>query len=123
MVQGYLGGRMTYDQAVGVFDGGELAQSATGASARHVALAKGMSEAAAGRQAFSESGLGCASCHGDLAQGDRGPSLAGGRDVEEFRHVHGHGLFPPQIVSDRDFYAIDAWLATLPRPRRDFAEP
>jgi mono/diheme cytochrome c family protein len=122
-VQGYLGGRMTYHQAVGVFDGGELARSAAGASALHIALAKGMSEAAAGKHAFAESGLGCASCHGDLAQGDRGPSLAGGRDVEEFRHVHGHGLFPSRIVSDRDFYAIDAWLATLPRPRGEFAEP
>lgn len=116
-VQGYIGGRMTYHQAVGVFDGGELSQSAAGASRLNVALATGTSEVAAGRQAFSEAGLGCASCHGDLAQGDRGPSLAGGRDVEEFRHVHGHGLFPPQIVSDRDFAAINAWLRTLPHPR------
>jgi mono/diheme cytochrome c family protein len=36
--------------------------------------------AAAGRRAFAPTGLGCASCHGDLAQGDRGPSLAGGED-------------------------------------------
>jgi mono/diheme cytochrome c family protein len=78
-----------------------------------------MSEAAAGKQAFSESGLGCASCHGDLAQGNRGPSLAGGRELEEFRHVHGHGLFPAKIVTDRDFAAINAWLQTLPRSRRD----
>jgi mono/diheme cytochrome c family protein len=117
-VQGYLGGRMTYHRAVGVFDGGELAQSASGASRLRVALARGMSEVAAGKQAFSESGLGCASCHGDLAEGDRGPSLAGGRELEEFRRVHGHGLFPAKIVTDRDFAAINAWLQTLPRSRR-----
>ena len=34
------------------------------------ALAKGTSPAVAGKAAFSEQGLGCASCHGDLAQGD-----------------------------------------------------
>jgi mono/diheme cytochrome c family protein len=78
-----------------------------------VALANGTSEAQAGRQAFSESGLGCASCHGDQAQGDRGPRLAGGRDVEEFRRVHGKLLFPPSMVSDRDFAAIDAYLRSL----------
>jgi mono/diheme cytochrome c family protein len=114
-VQGYLGGRMTYHHAVGVFDGGELAQSASGATKLNVALANGTSQTDAGKQAFSESGLGCASCHGDLAQGDRGPSLAGGRELEEFRHVHGHGLFPARIVTDRDFAAINAWLQTLSR--------
>lgn len=114
-VQGYVGGRMTYDRAVGVSDGGELAQSAAGAARLDVALADGQSPARAGRAAFSTAGLGCASCHGALAQGDRGPSLAGGRELEEFRAVHGHGLFPPSIVSDRDFAAIDAWLRTLRR--------
>jgi mono/diheme cytochrome c family protein len=69
----------------------------------------------AGRQAFSEMGLGCAACHGDLAQGARGPRLAGGVELEEFRGVHGRGLFPPRIVSDRDFAAIDVWLQTLGR--------
>jgi mono/diheme cytochrome c family protein len=69
--------------------------------------------AQAGKLAFSPSGLGCASCHGALAQGDRGPSLAGGRDLEELRRVHEQGLFPPRIVSDRDFAAIDAYLRTL----------
>lgn len=116
-VQGYLGGRMTYHHAVGVADGGELAQSATGARQLEMALSKGASPATAGRQAFSETGLGCAACHGDLAQGDRGPALAGGRDVEEFRHVHEHGLFPPDVVTDRDFAAINAYLRTLPHPR------
>ena len=111
--QGYLGGRMTYNSAVGVADGGQLAQSASGAKQLDVALAKGMPPAQAGKVAFSQSGLGCASCHGALAQGDRGPSLAGGRDLEEFRRVHEHGLFPPRIVSDRDFAAIDAYLRTL----------
>jgi mono/diheme cytochrome c family protein len=114
-VQGYLGGRMTYDRAVGVADGGELAQTAAGTAQLDVALAKGTDPATAGKQAFSETGLGCASCHGELAKGDRGPALAGGRDLDEFRHVHGHGLFPEQVVTDRDFAAIDAWLRTLPR--------
>ena len=113
--QGYLGGRMTYQQAVGVYDGGQLAQSASGASRLNAALAVGTPDVRAGRQAFSVMGLGCAACHGDQAQGDRGPRLAGGAELEEFRGVHGHGLFPPRIVSDRDFAAIDAWLRTLRR--------
>jgi mono/diheme cytochrome c family protein len=117
-VQGYLGGRMTYDRAVGVADGGELAQTAAGANRLHLALASGTSEAAAGKAAFSAAGLGCASCHGELAQGDRGPGLGGGRDVEEFRRVHAGGLFPPEMVSDRDFAAINAYLRTLPRAAR-----
>jgi uncharacterized membrane protein len=98
-VQGYLGGRMTYHRAVGVYDGGELSQTATGAARLDEALASGTSAAAAGRQAFSTSGLGC--------------------DLEEFRRVHQHGLFPKAVVSDRDFAAINAWLRTLspPRPR------
>lgn len=114
-VQGYLGGRMTYQQAVGVYDGGQLAQSASGASQLNTALAKGVPDVRAGKQAFSEMGLGCAACHGDQAQGERGPRLAGGVELEEFRGVHGHGLFPPRIVSDRDFAAIDAYLKSLGR--------
>jgi mono/diheme cytochrome c family protein len=113
VVQGYLGGRMTYDRGVGIDRGGELAQSAAGAARLDVALARGVAPATAGRAAFSAQGLGCARCHGDQAQGLRGPSLAGGREVEEFRSVHGSGLFPPQIVSDREFAAVDAWLQTL----------
>jgi mono/diheme cytochrome c family protein len=78
----------------------------------------------AGKHAFSTSGLGCASCHGDQAQGQRGPRLAGGVELEEFRHVHANGLFPANVVTDADFAAIEAWLKTLgpssatPRPRR-----
>src|SRR3954453_9860661 len=83
-VQGYLGGRMTYDKGVGVFDGGELAQTAAGASALDAALAKGATPTAAGKTAYSTTGLGCARCHGDLAQGMRGPSLQGGREVADF---------------------------------------
>jgi mono/diheme cytochrome c family protein len=113
--QGYLGGRMTYQQAVGIDAGGQLAQSASGASQLHTALATNVPQVRAGRQAFSEMGLGCAACHGDQAQGERGPRLAGGVELEEFRSVHGSGLFPPRIVSDRDFAAIDAWLKTLGR--------
>jgi uncharacterized membrane protein len=113
--QGYLGGRMTYHHGVGVQDGGEYAQTAVGASRLHLALASGTSPAAAGKMAFAGNGLGCASCHGDQAQGMRGPALAGGKDLGDFRHVHAHGLFPPAVVTDRDFEAIDAWLKTLPR--------
>lgn len=113
VAQGYLGGRMTYDKGVGVFDGGELAQTAAGAAHLNAALAAGRGDVAAGRMAFSAQGLGCARCHGDLAQGLRGPNLQGGREVEDFRRVHGHGLFPRQAVSDRAFAAIDAYLRTL----------
>jgi uncharacterized membrane protein len=113
VVQGYLGGRMTYDRGVGVFDGGEMAQTAAGVSALDVALAKGVAPATAGKLAFSAQALGCARCHGDRAQGQRGPDLAGGRELADFRRVHGHGLFPAKAVSDRDFAAIDAWLKTL----------
>ena len=116
--QGYIGGRMTYQHAVGVFNGGQLSQSATGAQQLEVALARGTAPATAGRQAFSADGLGCALCHGDHAQGLRGPPLAGGVDLADFRGVHQHGLFPPAIVSDRAFAAVDAWLRTLPRRQR-----
>jgi uncharacterized membrane protein len=103
LAQGYIGGRMTYHHGVGVNGGG------------HVARAGGADRVTAGRQAFSTAGLGCAACHGDRAQGLRGPRLAGGVELEEFRHVHADGLFPPQVVTDGDFAAIDAWLRTLPR--------
>jgi uncharacterized membrane protein len=112
-VQGYLGGRMTYEHGVGVEAAGEFAQTATGSSRLQAALAKRTEPAVAGKAAFSRNGLGCASCHGDQAQGMRGPRLAGGRDLEDFRRVHAHGLFPPQVVTDGDFEAINAWLRTL----------
>jgi uncharacterized membrane protein len=114
LTQGYIGGRMTYEHGVGIDAGGQLAQTATGTAQLEVALAKGTPPAQAGRQAFSTDGLGCASCHGDQAQGQRGPRLAGGVKLEDFRHVHAAGLFPPQVVKDADFEAIDAWLKTLP---------
>ena len=113
-IQGYLGGRMTYDRGVGVAAAGEFAQSAHGAKQLELALARGTRPVAAGRMAFAASGLGCASCHGDHAQGLRGPALAGGRDLDAFRRVHGAGLFGPAIVSGRDFRAIDAYLRTIP---------
>jgi mono/diheme cytochrome c family protein len=116
VVQGYLGGRMTYDRGVGVYDAGEHAQTAVGAEELNIALAQGKDMVLAGREAFSAEGLGCATCHGDRAQGERGPTLAGGRDVAEFRSVHQHGLFGPKVVTDRDFAAINAWLKTLGRP-------
>jgi uncharacterized membrane protein len=118
IAQGYLGGRMTYDEGVGVFAGGQLAQSAAGAKRLDVALSKGSSAVDAGKDAFAASGLGCARCHGDLARGGRGPGLAGGIDLTRFRHVHGDGLFPARIVSDDDVGAIDAWLRTLAPSRR-----
>jgi mono/diheme cytochrome c family protein len=116
LVQGYLGGRMTYAQAVGIDEGGQLTQSAVGAERLNLELAQGVPDARAGQEAFGTSGLGCASCHGDQAQGARGPQLAGGVDLARFRRVHEHGLFPKKIVTDRDFAAIDAWLRTL-QPR------
>jgi mono/diheme cytochrome c family protein len=79
----------------------------------------GTALAEAGRQAFSTDGRGCASCHGDQAKGLRGPALAGGVELQEFRSVHGHGLFPPSVVKDADFAAINAWLKTLPDTRRE----
>jgi mono/diheme cytochrome c family protein len=90
------------------------AQTASGAAGISSALARGVDPTQAGRQAYSVAGLGCASCHGDRAQGQRGPRLAGGVDLEDFRRVHAHGLFPPRAVADRDFAASDAWLRTLP---------
>jgi uncharacterized membrane protein len=119
LAQGYLGGRMTYQHGVGIDAAGQFAQSARGAANLEVALARGTAPATAGKQAFSSAGLGCALCHGDHAQGLRGPRLAGGVDLRDFRRVHGNGLFPPKIVSDRDFAAIEAWLETLPGNRRD----
>jgi mono/diheme cytochrome c family protein len=115
LAQGYIGGRMTYQHGVGVDRGGQYAQTARGVAQLEVALASGSDPVSPGRQAFSLSGLGCASCHGDQAQGMRGPRLVGGVELADFRHVHGHGLFPPDVVTDRDFAAIDAWLRTLPR--------
>ena len=114
-VQGYLGGRMTYEHGVGVEAGGQFSQTARGASALHLALEKGTPPVEAGGEAFSGDGLGCASCHGGLAQGARGPQLAGGKPLEDFRRVHEHGLFPPSVVTDKDFAAIVAFLKTKPR--------
>jgi mono/diheme cytochrome c family protein len=113
LAQGYLGGRMTYQQGVGVEAMGQGRQTAVGAARLDTDLASGMSDLQAGRRAFSVEGLGCAACHGDRAQGSRGPQLAGGRELEQFRHVHGAGLFPPQVVTDRDFQALDAYLRSL----------
>jgi mono/diheme cytochrome c family protein len=117
-VQGYVGGRMTYEHGVGVYDGGQFAQTAVGAAKLHVAEATNSPLVEAGRDAFSADGLGCARCHGELAQGLRAPPLAGGRDVEDFRGVHQHGLFPASAVTDSDFAAINAWLRTLDRSGR-----
>ena len=71
----------------------------------------------AGKTAFSADGLGCARCHGELAQGLRAPPLAGGRDVEDFRRVHQHGLFP-RVGRDRHGLRRDQRLAAHARPVR-----
>jgi cytochrome c553 len=113
-VQGYVGGRMTYEHGIGVEAGGQFAQTARGADALHLALAGATSPAAAGAAAFATTGLGCAACHGDHAQGARGPALAGGRGLDAFRRVHAHGLFPPSVVNNRDYAAILAFLKTQP---------
>src|SRR4051812_23855717 len=118
LAQGYLGGRMTYHHGVGVQAGGQFAQTARGTADLEGALAQRTPPAEAGRKAFSTAGLGCAACHGERAQGQRGPRLAGGVELEEFRGVHGHGLFPPSVVKDADFAAINAYLRTLGQPRR-----
>jgi mono/diheme cytochrome c family protein len=115
VVQGYLGGRMTYEHGVGIQDGGQFAQTAVGVRRLQASLDRGASEADAGRVAFSAQGLGCARCHGDRAEGRRGPRLAGGIEIPDFRRVHDHGLFPRRVVTDRDVAAIDAWLRTLRR--------
>ena len=52
-VQGYLGGRMTYEHGVGVYDGGQMARTAIGVSKLDVALARGVDQVTAGRMAFS----------------------------------------------------------------------
>jgi mono/diheme cytochrome c family protein len=113
LAQGYFGGRMTYQQGVGVEAMGQGRQTAVGAARLDSDLTSGMSEVEAGRRAFGDAGLGCAACHGDLAQGGRGPQLVGGREIDEFREVHGTGLFPAQVVTDRDFQALDAYLRSL----------
>jgi mono/diheme cytochrome c family protein len=113
LTQGYLGGRMTYEHGIGVQALGEARRTAAGAAQLQVSLAKGTGAVAAGRQAFGRTGLGCASCHGDQAEGDRGPRLAGGRHLDEFRRVHAAGLFPAAVVTDRDFAAINAYLRSV----------
>ena len=50
LAQGYIGGRMTYDHAVGIDSGGQLAQTASGAAQLEVALAR-RHAGRAGRQA------------------------------------------------------------------------
>ena len=49
---------MTYHYGVGIDDGGEFAQTASGTAQLHVALATRTTPAAAGRQALSTAGLG-----------------------------------------------------------------
>ncbi|MEZ5079831.1 MAG: DUF2231 domain-containing protein [Thermoleophilia bacterium] len=114
--QGYFGGKMTYAHGVGVDALGQGAQTAVGSRDLAVALATGTPVVDAGKQAFGADGLGCATCHGDLAEGARGPRLAGGVELEHFRGVHGGGLFPARVVTDEQFDAVNAYLKTLGPP-------
>ena len=113
-MQGYLGGRMTYDHGVGVYDGGQFAQTAHGASALNVALARGTSRGSPARTAFSATGLGCAAA---TATSPRASAARPRRRARARRLPPRarNGLFPPAAVSDRDFQAINAWLRTLQR--------
>src|SRR4051812_33340270 len=48
LVQGYIGGRMTYEHAVGIDSGGQFAQTAAGTGQLEVALARGAGQVQAG---------------------------------------------------------------------------
>jgi hypothetical protein len=37
--------------------------------------------------------------------------------LDDFRNVHGGGLFPAAVVTDPDFEAVNAFLRTLPKRR------
>jgi uncharacterized membrane protein len=113
VVIGYVGGRMVYVRAVGIQDGGELAQTASGAATVAADLARGQGAVSVGKWAFQD-GFGCASCHGTLAQGGRGPGLSGGFQVRRFEHTHGTGLFPASMVTPAMIGALEAWLRTKP---------
>src|SRR4051812_18296784 len=75
-VQGYLGGRMTYDAGVGVYDGGQLAQTAAGVARLDVALTEGGDHVAAGEMGLSPQGLGCGRCPRDPPPRLRAPPPA-----------------------------------------------
>lgn len=109
---GYVGGKMVYAQGVGVDAGGQFNQTARGAEQLAAGLATSGDRVALGKQAF-QTGFGCASCHGMNAEGGRGPALAGGIELEWFRHAHGNELFPADVVTDPMFQALDDWLRTL----------
>ena len=70
----------------------------------------------AGKAAFSEQGLGCASCHGDLAQGQRGPASPAGAGSRTSAACTRTACSRAPPCRDRDFQAIDAWLRTLQAP-------
>jgi uncharacterized membrane protein len=109
---GYVGGKMVYAQGVGVDAGGQFAQTARGAEMLAAGLATHTDPVALGKQAY-QTGLGCGSCHGMDAQGDRAPALAGGVELSWFRDAHAKELFPASVVTDPMFQALDDWLKTL----------
>ena len=47
----------------------------------------------------------------ERVHGQRGRAVSHG--LSDFRGVHGKGLFPPKIVTDADFSAINAYLKSL----------
>ena len=113
-VQGYLGGRMTSDHGAASTPGGGSPRPPSSAMRQDLDLSPRRHGHGRGRAAgVLGTGPGLRQLPRRPGPGARGPGLAGGREVEEFRGVHGHGLFPPAMVSDRDVAAIDAFLQTL----------
>ena len=109
--QGYLGGRMTYNSAVGVDDGGQLAQSASAPSSSTSRWPRACRPAQAG-QAFSSAGSAAraATASWPRATAARGSPAARPRGVPPRARAR---PVPAAVVTDRDFAAIDAYLRTL----------
>ena len=104
---------MTYDQGVGIDRGGQFAQTAAGAGAAGRRAGRGTDMAAAGREAFSRRAWAAPAATATRPRACAARASPAASELEEFRGVHGHGLFPPSVVTDRDFAAINAWLRTL----------
>ena len=72
-------------------------------------------DAAAGQQAYAS--LACVGCHGENAEGNVGPNLAGFSDWDKFQTVVRNGedampKFGTDEVSDQQLADIFAWLGT-----------
>ncbi len=113
LAQGYFGGRMTYQQGVGVEAMGQGRQTAIGATRLQPTSAGGMSEVAAGRRAFGVEGLGCARVPRRQGAGrPRSGARRWPRDRGVPRGARRRAV-PAQVVTDRDFQALDAYLRSL----------